>query len=39
MLSPLQWQFLVLVPVIVVDVGFLGLRLYERLLRRRAATA
>jgi len=35
MLSPLQWQDLVLVPVIGVVAGFTGLRLYERLLRRR----
>jgi len=34
-LSPLQWQDLVLVPVIGVVTGFIGLRLYERLLRRR----
>ena len=34
-LSPLQWQLLVLVPVIGVVAGFIGLRLYERLLRRR----
>jgi len=39
MLSPLQWQDLVLVPVIGVAPGLIGLRLYERLLRRRAATA
>jgi len=38
-LSPLQWQVLVLVPVIGVVAGFIGLRLYERLLRRRAAIA
>ena len=30
-----QWQALVLVPVIGVVAGFTGLRLYERLLRRR----
>ena len=36
-LSPLQWQTLVLVPVIGVVTCFIGLRLYERLLRRRAA--
>lgn len=35
MLSPLQWQVLVLVPVIGVVAGFIGLRFYERLLRRR----
>jgi len=35
MLSSLQWQDLVLVPVIGVVAGFIGLRLYERLLRRR----
>jgi hypothetical protein len=34
-LSPFQWQALVLVPVIGVVAGFIGLRLYERLLRRR----
>ena len=39
MLSPLQWQDLVLVPVIGVVACFLGLRLYERRLRRRAATS
>jgi hypothetical protein len=33
-LSPFQWQALVLVPVICVVAGFTGLRLYERLLRR-----
>ena len=38
-LSPFQWQILVLVPVIGVVAGFIGLRLYERLLRRRTATA
>ncbi len=38
-LSPLQWQTLVLVPVIGVVTCFIGLRLYERLLRRRAAAA
>jgi hypothetical protein len=37
MLSPLQWQALVLVPVIGVVACFIGLRLYERLLRRRRA--
>ena len=37
-LSPLKWQDLVLVPVIGVAAGFIGLRIYERLLRRRAAT-
>jgi len=37
MLSPLQWQDLVLVPVIGVVACFIGLRLYERRLRRRAA--
>jgi hypothetical protein len=37
-LSPLQWQVLVLVPVIGVVAGFIGLRLYERLLHHRAAT-
>ncbi len=36
-LSPLQWQVLVLVPVIGVVAGFIGLRLYERLLRRRGS--
>ena len=36
-LSPLQWQDLVLVPVIGVVAGFIGLRLYERLLHRRKA--
>ena len=35
MLSPLKWQALVLVPVIGVAAFFIGLRLYERLLRRR----
>ncbi len=35
MLSPLQWQDLVLVPVIGVVACFIGLRLYERRLRRR----
>jgi hypothetical protein len=30
MLSPLKWQFLVLVPVLGVAAGFTGLRLYER---------
>ena len=39
MLSPLQWQDLVLVPVIGVVACFIGLRLYERRLRRRAATS
>jgi hypothetical protein len=39
MLSPLQWQLLVLVPVIGVAACLTGLRLYERLLRRRTATA
>jgi hypothetical protein len=34
-LSPFHWQVLVLVPVIGVLAGFIGLRLYERLLRRR----
>ena len=34
MLSPLQWQDLVLVPLIGVVACFTGLRLYERLLRR-----
>jgi hypothetical protein len=34
MLSPLQWQDLVLVPLIGVVACFIGLRLYERLLRR-----
>ena len=34
-LSPLHWQVLVLVPVIGVAACFTGLRLYERLLRRR----
>ena len=38
-LSPLHWQALVLVPVTGVATGFIGLRLYERLLRRRTATA
>ena len=38
-LSPLHWQALVLVPVTGVAAGFIGLRLYERLLRRRTATA
>jgi hypothetical protein len=33
MLSPLQWQDLVLVPLIGVVACFIGLRLYERLLR------
>jgi hypothetical protein len=37
MLSPLQWQDLVLVPAIGVVACFIGLRLYERLLRRREA--
>jgi len=32
-----QWQVLVLIPVIGVAVGFIGLRLYERLLSRREA--
>jgi hypothetical protein len=36
-LSPLQWQDLVLVPVIGVVACFIGLRLYERRLRRREA--
>ncbi|MGH3153436.1 MAG: hypothetical protein ACRDOB_22260 [Streptosporangiaceae bacterium] len=35
MLSPFQWQDLVLVPVLGVAAGFTGLRLYERRLRRR----
>jgi hypothetical protein len=35
MLSPLEWQALVLVPVIGVVAGLIGLRLYERLLCRR----
>jgi hypothetical protein len=35
MLSPLQWDVLVLVPAIGVVACFTGLRLYERLLRRR----
>jgi hypothetical protein len=39
MLSPLQWQDLVLVPLIGVVACFIGLRLYERQLRRRAATS
>jgi hypothetical protein len=34
-LSPFHWQVLVLVPVIGVVAGLAGLRLYERLLRRR----
>jgi len=34
MLSPLQWQLLVLVPVIGVAASFTGLRLWERRLRR-----
>jgi hypothetical protein len=34
-LTSFQWQALVLVPVIGVVAGFTGLRLYERLLRRR----
>jgi hypothetical protein len=38
-LSPLQWQVLVLVPVIGVVAGLIGLRLYERLLRRRSDRA
>ena len=38
-LSPFQWQILVLVPVIGVVAGFIGLRLYERLLRRRESGA
>lgn len=38
-LSPMQWQLLFLVPVVGVVAGFTGLRRYERLLRRRAATA
>jgi hypothetical protein len=37
MLSPLHWQALVLVPVIGVVADFVGLRLYEHRLRRRAA--
>jgi hypothetical protein len=37
MLSPLQWDVLVLVPAIGVVACYTGLRLYERLLRRRAA--
>jgi hypothetical protein len=37
MLSPLQWQVLVLVPVSGVVADLVGLRLYERLLRRRYA--
>jgi hypothetical protein len=36
-LSPFQWQDLVLVPVIGVVAGFTGQRLYERLLRRRGS--
>ena len=39
MLSPLPWQDLVLVPIAGVISDLIGLRLYERLLRRRAATA
>jgi hypothetical protein len=39
MLSRLQWQDLVLVPVIGVVAGLIGLRLYERLLRRRSERA
>lgn len=39
MLSPFQWQVLVLVPVIGVVAGLIGLRSYELLLRRRAPTA
>ena len=39
MLSPFQWQVLVLVPVTGVAAGSIGLRCYERLLRRRAPTA
>jgi len=39
MLSPLQWQDLVLVPVIGVVTGLIGLRLYERMLRRRSERA
>ena len=38
-LSPFQWQILVQVPVIGVVAGFIGLRLYERLLRRRESGA
>jgi len=34
MLSPLKWEFLVLVPVIGVVAGVAGLRFYERRLRR-----
>lgn len=34
-LSPLQWQVLVLAPVIGVVAGFIGLGFYERLLRCR----
>jgi hypothetical protein len=37
MLSPLQWDILVLVPAIGVVACYTGLRLYEHLLRRRAA--
>jgi len=37
-LSPLEWEVLVLVPVVGVAACFAGLRLYERLLRRHAAT-
>jgi hypothetical protein len=36
MLSPFQWQDLVLIPVIGVVAGFTGLRVYERSLRRAA---
>jgi hypothetical protein len=32
--EPLQWQVLALIPAIGVVAGFIGLRLYERLLRR-----
>jgi hypothetical protein len=35
MLSPFQWQDLVLVPVTGMVAGFIGLRFYERLLSRR----
>jgi hypothetical protein len=36
-LSPLEWEVLVLVPVVGVAACFAGLRLYERLLRHHHA--
>jgi hypothetical protein len=34
MLSPMKWEFLVLVPLIGVVAGLAGLRFYERRVRR-----